>query len=212
MAWRVLLVFILAAATILLLDPFPTTDERLAIDREGDILVLGWEEPIRPPMAKAIRTAIRRDGKDAGRILLVLNSPGGSVDEGAEVMAVLKRTTKRQEVTTYVPEGAICASMCVPIYLEGSVRAAAPGAEFMFHDAYSVDNVTGEVVNDGSAVSAAMNASVFHRFLRRSALDTDFLKEIESDIASEGEAWRTGRELHRNGSGAVTKVSGEAPL
>ena len=211
MAWKILLGAVAAALLLLLVDPFPRTSPYLTVHNDGDTVVLVWDGPIDPPMNKALRTAVRKVPSTEQPIVLVLVSPGGSVQEGDKVIRTLRSLAKDQRIVTYVPPGALCASMCVPVFMAGDDRVAAADAEFMFHDAYSVDSATGARVDDGLAISAALNANVFRRYIGQSIASAAIVETLEADIATNGEAWRTGRELFRARSNIVTRISAEPP-
>lgn len=211
MAWKILLAAVAAALLLLLVDPFPRTSPYLTVHNEGDAVVLVWEGPIDPPMNKALRTAVRRAPNGDQPLVLVLVSPGGSVQEGDKVIRTLRNLSKDRRIVTYVPPGAICASMCVPVFMAGAERVAAADSEFMFHDAYSVDSATGARVDDGLAISAALNANVFRRYIGQSIASAAIVETLEADIAQNGEAWRTGRQLFRSRPNIVTQISAQTP-
>lgn len=72
-----------------------------------------------------------------GQPLLVrLNSPGGSNNEGTRIVEALrKERAAGRHVHASVENGEICASMCVPIFMQGERRYAGEGSLFMFHGA-----------------------------------------------------------------------------
>ncbi|MEM9837883.1 MAG: ATP-dependent Clp protease proteolytic subunit [Pseudomonadota bacterium] len=185
------------------------TSDALTVEVEGKIATFTWTGEITSPMKAAIQSAFRNLDPEVEQVVLVLNSPGGSVAEGDDVIRLLKRQANAYTVVTYVPDEAICASMCVPVFMGGEERVSGPHARFMFHHAYSVDRVSGQSFSTGTAVDAALNASVFHKYIRRSDLNPDFVAELESTIARDGEVWATGRDLHRARVGLIDRVSSE---
>jgi hypothetical protein len=59
------------------------------------------------------------------RVVLFLDSAGGKVDDGDRVIEVLNEIKLRHQLITVVPHGKLCASMCIPIFLQGEDRLAA---------------------------------------------------------------------------------------
>jgi hypothetical protein len=61
----------------------------------------------------------------------VLDSPGGVIYEGAR----LAQEFRRRGLTTYVPDGAACLSVCTLAFQGGARRVSHPGAVFGYHAA-----------------------------------------------------------------------------
>ena len=98
-------------------------------------VVLAWSGPISAPMRDHIVAAIDKYKADTRHLVIALNSPGGSIAHGREVMEAIRKASRVRPIDTLVEKGGVCASMCVPIYLIGATRTADPGAYFMFHEA-----------------------------------------------------------------------------
>lgn len=107
--------------------------QTLSISEEPDRIVLGWSGPVREPMSERIAAAFDRYKADRRRLILILNSPGGSIEQGRKVIATMH--ARDRAIDTLVQKAGVCASMCVPIFLAGSERIADPEAYFMFHQA-----------------------------------------------------------------------------
>src|SRR5947209_1564006 len=90
-----------------------------AINRQG-ILFISWTGPVVPGMSEYLRTTFEKHASTSHRVILHLDSIGGDVFEGERVIQVLQRIKKTHRLITIVSHGDICASMCVPIYLQGS--------------------------------------------------------------------------------------------
>ena len=68
------------------------------------------------------------------RLMLQLNSRGGSTKAGFEIIDYLSQLKREgYTITTYVEQE--CDSMCIPIYMQGSIRLATPTSRWVFHDA-----------------------------------------------------------------------------
>ena len=107
--------------------------QTLSISEEPDRIVLGWSGPVQEPMSERIaRPSIATRPIDV-RLVLILNSPGGSIEQGRKVVAAI--CGRDRAIDTLVQKAGVCASMCVPIFLAGTERMADPEAYFMFHQA-----------------------------------------------------------------------------
>jgi len=95
--------------------------------------VLGWSGPVQEPMSERVAAAIDRYKADRRQLVLILNSPGGSIEHGRKVVAAIR--ARDRAIDTLVEKAGVCASMCVPIFLAGTRRMADPEAYFMFHEA-----------------------------------------------------------------------------
>jgi hypothetical protein len=112
----------------------PAEPQGLTLHEEKYRIVINWKGPVEPPMLKVFQDTFRKLDGDPRRIVLSLNSPGGSVQHGHQVIEELRRAGKMRPIDTMVEAGHMCGSMCVPLYLTGITRAANPHARFMFHE------------------------------------------------------------------------------
>jgi ATP-dependent protease ClpP protease subunit len=95
---------------------------------------LSWEGSIAPPMAEQIGQAFDAFRTSRRRVVLALNTGGGSVSEGERVIQVLRRIRNTHQLDTTVGPGARCGSMCLPIYLQGHNRFGARASTWLFHE------------------------------------------------------------------------------
>ena len=137
----------------------PST-QTLTVREEPSRVVLAWSGPISDPMRDHIVTAIDKYKADQRHLVIALNSPGGSIAHGREVMEAIRKALRVHPIDTLVEKGGVCASMCVPIYLIGTTRTADPGAHFMFHEA--------SLVLPRARKSARSTGRRSHPFARRS--------------------------------------------
>jgi ATP-dependent protease ClpP protease subunit len=93
-------------------------------------------------MSERIAAAFDRYKADRRRLILILNSPGGSIEQGRKVVAAIR--ARDRAIDALVQKAGVCASMCVPIFLAGAERMADPEAYFMFHQA-SLNNSAREI-------------------------------------------------------------------
>ena len=106
--------------------------QTLSVKEEPDRIVLGWSGPVQEPMSERVAAALDRYKTDRRRLVLILNSPGGSIEHGRRVVAAIH--SRDRAIDTFVQKAGVCASMCVPIFLAGAERVADPEALFMFHE------------------------------------------------------------------------------
>src|SRR6266536_3054325 len=154
-----------------------------------DLVVIEYEGPIVFPMAENLReiwTEIKKNNR-FHRVALRLNSPGGTDLHGLEVIDVLREMRQQVRLMTVVNEHDLCASMCVPIYLQGDVRYAGPATSWMFHGAAkAMSNIP----------SLAPTERYFDLFKER-GIDASFTAFLFDNryVTSPGAYWISGYEL-----------------
>jgi len=67
-------------------------------------------------------------------VVLVLSSCGGSIAEAERVIEILQEIKKTHQLETRVEPGSLCASACIPIFLQGVRRRAALTSAWLFHE------------------------------------------------------------------------------
>jgi hypothetical protein len=107
----------------------------LHFNEEDSTLYIDWSAPILAGMADYLRTALGKYGTLSHRVVLFLNSAGGQVEEGDRVIQILNEAKQTHRLITQVLEGNLCASMCIPIVLQGDDRFAARASNWIFHEA-----------------------------------------------------------------------------
>lgn len=187
----------------------PTT-QTLTVREEPSRVVLAWSGPISAPMRDRIVTAIDRYKADKRPLVLSLNSPGGSIAHGREVMEAVRKASQVRPIDTVIEKGGVCASMCVPIYLIGKTRSADPGAHFMFHEA-SLAIPEGKEISkmDRKTISPVRKTieslatdDLFLRDIGTQRVDARWLANMRTKITGR-DIWLTGRQLVEEHSGVV---------
>ena len=178
---------------------------RLGVTVRGKSAFLLWNQEIKLPMARRIAEAYERDGSQVNTFVLVLDSPGGALHEGGEVIKVLQRIKSTHQLHTFVGPNANCLSMCVPIYLQGQKRLAAEGSRWMFHEPISVDPHTGEKVKQLEFEANFYARRFFERYFTNSEMDADWRKRLEREWKGK-EVWKTGKQLFDEGANIVTRL------
>lgn len=173
---------------------------------ETSTLYLRWRGKVDSPMAQRISEALDKHAGDNARIVLSLSSPGGSLEHGAEVIRLLRRVADTRRVDTVVEGRGICASMCVPIYLQGDVRTASANARFMFHEvsfreSFSDDKITVPEKAIGNATDR-----FFARYFLPVGVPQDWIRQVRRDITGGVDVWKSARELVDENAGIVQRI------
>ncbi len=178
---------------------------QLAVDERGDTVVLAWTGSVDLPMHTLLARAFDRWKGKSDRFVLQLNSPGGSLREGSEVIELLRRIKQTHQLDTYVAPNDICMSMCVPMFLQGTNRIAASSARFMFHEPkrYYDD---GSEAKGFSFEREALSRRFFDRYFVNSPIDEAWRAQLEKNWAGR-DIFKTARQLVEERSNIVTSLS-----
>ena len=149
------LVFLVAIAVVVLLAALvqaASAEElgqgrlRVKLTTSGsEILVMSWQGPVAAPMAAQISEAFEARKSHATRVVLILDSGGGSVAEGERVIDVLGRIKQTHQLMTAVDHGQKCGSMCVFIFVQGHERVGALTSAWLFHEVSRMDPNTKQI-------------------------------------------------------------------
>ena len=191
--------------------------QTLSVSEDKERVVLAWSGPVQEPMSERIAAALERYRTDPRLLVLLLNSPGGSIEHGRKVIAVMRARTR--PVNTLVQKAGVCASMCVPIYLSGTQRMADPEARFMFHQARLSSSVTQRVKqqrlsdDDKARFTQAVkkfeaNATdeLFREDIGIRGVNIDWAETMRGKIAGRHDIWMSGQQLMDEGSGIVDRL------
>lgn len=185
--------------------------QTLAVSEEPGRIVLGWSGPVQEPMNERIATALERYKLDQRPIVLMLNSPGGSIEHGRRVTSTIR--AQGRPVETLVQKEAVCASMCVPIFLTGARRMADPEAYFMFHQASLNNSASDNMKRKELSASEKAAYAQTVRVIETHATDDFFRRDI--GIRGVNKAWLArmrekivGRDVWMSGQQLVDEESG----
>lgn len=179
--------------------------DAVTVRREGDALIFAWRGEVRAPMARLFEDAFAENGREAARIIVELNSPGGSLAEGHAVIDAIGYMKRTHEVETKVAPYAVCLSMCVPIFLQGERRVAAPSSRFMFHQPTAYDYFTEQKIHRPAFEQRMEAERFFRRYLENSPMNAEWGERLKAEWEGK-DVWKTGRELVEEGSGIVTEL------
>lgn len=180
----------------LVIQPDPTNDSVVTFILSG---------PIHPPMFNNLSRAYAEWRSKAETIIIELDSPGGSVDEGDRIITLIKKMNRSHRVRTYVGPDGECLSMCVPIYLHGELRIASVSSTWMFHEPSAVDKFTGKQTFVYEFESRQSSQDSFLRYFKRSDMDPEWRENLRVKLRL-GDVWKTGGELKEERSNIVMVV------
>ncbi len=177
---------------------------QLEIRQNGSIVVLTWTGQVELPMHTLLKRAFDDWRNKSQHFLLRLNSPGGSLREGGDVVELLQLIKLTHKLDTYVASRNICMSMCVPIFLQGTKRIAAPDARFMFHEPKRFYD-DGSEAKGFSFEREALSRRFFSRYFVNSPIDVDWRIQLENDWIGK-DIYKSGRQLVDERSNIVTDL------
>ncbi len=165
-----------------------------------------WRGKIDAPMAARISETIQRFKSEKRRFVLSLSSPGGSLDHGNDVVALLRRLRETHGLETVVEAGSRCASMCVPIYLQGQPRTAAASARFMFHEVSFREFFSNEQVDVPDRARGRATDMFFARYFASAGVPDAWIRSVRAQMAGDEDVWKTAQDLIDEQSGIVQSV------
>lgn len=177
---------------------------QLAIRQNGDVVVLAWTGEVELPMHTLLVRAFEEWRTKSEHFLLQLNSPGGSVREGGDVVELLQRIKRTHTLDTYVASREICMSMCVPVFLQGNKRIAAPDARFMFHEPKRFYD-DGSEAKGFSFEREALTRRFFTRYFTNSPMNANWRVQLEKDWLGK-DIYKSGKQLLEENAGIVTDL------
>jgi ATP-dependent protease ClpP protease subunit len=181
------------------------TGPAMEVRSETGAVVFVWNKPIEAPMAYRFREAFAETKDQTDRIVIELHSPGGALIEGRRVIEEIERMKRTHVVATRVAPGALCASMCVPIFLAGKERIAGPGARFMFHEPSTVDYFTDEESKKPAFEQRRDAERFFARYFERSPMAPAWRESLREAWKGR-DVWKTAEDLLAEESNVVTRI------
>lgn len=170
-----------------------------------DTVVFEWRGEVAPPMTNMIRKAYNQWGPKKTRIILSLHSPGGMLGEGDRVVRLLKKISRTHQLDTVVETRRTCASMCVPIYLQGENRLAAGSSRWLFHEPRAYDFVTDEPIPASKGETEAMTKRFLQRYFIRPDVSEPWVANTREQMRGR-DYWRTGDQLVNEKSGIIKRL------
>jgi hypothetical protein len=166
----------------------------------ADMLVVRLTGPMVPPMARDLAAAWQASGDGRRRLLLDLDSPGGSLGEAEAIISALAAIRAEARIDTLVRHGALCASACIAVFVQGEDRAAGGASAWLFH---------GACRDPASNVPSLALTERYLAILRAAGVDDRFLCDLvaEGYVTTPGQLWLSGYELvHVHDAGIITRL------
>lgn len=169
-----------------------------------DTIIMTFSGKIRAPLADEIAKAFESHKATTKRILLTLNSGGGSVKEGKRVIELLTRIKATHQLDTFVKAGGRCGSMCVFLYAQGHKRYAASASLWLFHEVSFTDKKTNNIYK----LDRAKWIELIDAYLAPAGVSPVWLDDLKKH-AFATDYWRTGDALLREKSGLIHKATSD---
>ena len=165
------------------------------VDQATSTAYLTWRGKIDAPMEQRLTDAYKQHRDEVRRFVLSLSSPGGSLDHGARVVRLLNEMAETHHLETVVEGRRVCASMCVPVYLQGRKRLAAPGARFMFHEVRFSEFYSDETVKVPTSAIAKATDNLFERYFVPAGVPERWIIAVRSEMTGGHDIWKTAQQL-----------------
>jgi ATP-dependent protease ClpP protease subunit len=202
LAVAVLMLLLVASANAGPSEEKPPTGMSLEFNKEDGTVYIDLSGPIVAGTADDVRAALGKYRTTLTRVVLFLDSAGGRVDDGDRVIEALNQIKLRHQLITVVPHGKLCASMCIPIFLQGEDRLAARASIWLFHEA-AQRQANGELRTD-----TAETWRLFRKYYAPAGVPPRWLKRI-APMIEEADLWQTGGDLINAKSGIILHPLGD---
>lgn len=190
----------------------------VAVEAANDRVLIRLSGRVDDTMASHLGAALSGFRYERRPLVISINSAGGYVAAGQQIVDLINVAKSGSDVETRVERRAICASMCVPIYLAGSRRSAAADSRFMFHEARLAkdnpeyqklrQNAQGALSNKQFAsfektVTNGITDGLFGRDMNYRDVNSDWLRGMRAKVRGGKDVWLSGQQLVDQGSGVV---------
>ncbi len=165
----------------------------------ANTVVLRYQGVVEPPMASDLKAIWAGLSGRYERVLFDLDSPGGSLTETRKVIAEIRTIREQARVDTLVRHGAMCASACIAIFVQGEARTAGGASVWLFHGACRAQ----------TNVPALDLTSEFLDLLRDAGVSESFLCYLvdKEYVLAPGKLWLSGYELfHIHDANIITRL------
>jgi ATP-dependent protease ClpP protease subunit len=196
------LTLLLASANAAPGEEQPAAGMSLEFNKEDGTLYVDLSGSIVAEMADDLRAALGKYETTLNRVILFLDSAGGRVDQGDRIIEVLNEAKLRHRLITVVPPGKLCASMCIPIFLQGEDRLAARASIWLFHEAAQ------RQANGILRTDTAETWRLFRKYYAPAGVSMHWLKSI-APMIKEADLWQTGGDLISAKSGIILHPLGD---
>lgn len=178
---------------------------RLQVTQNNNAVTLSWRSSIELPMARRFQEAFSEWADKTDKFIIDLDSRGGALREGRQVVELIDQMKRIHLIETTVGEGAVCLSMCVPIYLQGEQRSASRNSQWMFHEPSSYNYVTDEKVEEDEEDRRAAGERFFRKYFVNSEMNPEWRNNLQQEWVGQ-DVWRTGQQLYDEQSNIILKL------
>lgn len=169
-----------------------------------DTIVFAVSGKIEAPLARQIEEAFDAHKGRVRRIVLKLNSGGGSVRVGRKTIDVLQKIKETHTLDTEVEAGRHCGSMCVFIFAQGQHRSAAAASLWLFHEISFNDPATGRI----NRLDREKWFDLIDTYLEPAGVSPDWIADLKRHAIG-SDYWRTGEALVRERSGLIHETTSD---
>jgi hypothetical protein len=169
-------------------------------------LVMRWRGKIDAPMETRIAEVFEQNRDKVRTFVLTLSSGGGSLSHGARVVQLLRKIGETHKFETVVESGGRCASMCVPVYLQGQRRTAEAGARFMFHEVSFREYLASENLDVPQSATSSETDKLFSDYFKPAGVPDSWIQKVRTDMTGGHDIWKTASELVEENAGVVQEV------
>lgn len=136
-----------------------------------DAVGLRYTGPLRRPLADQLRQLLLFEPLRYKHVILELDSDGGELGYVKELVSILRDVRNVSEFTTRVMEGSLCASGCIPLFMQGANRKASGASIWVFHGASrAFSNIPDPVATEE-----------YLELLTSSGMNSEFRAELEME-------------------------------
>lgn len=171
--------------------------EILDLGENSEFSVIKVTGMILSPMADELSELLDKISSGQ-RLILDFKSEGGESREGYKIIEAIKKHKARLKIDTFVDNGALCASMCIPLFMQGQTRIAGARSSFMFHGASPINTNVPNPISSRVYTDALVEAGASAEWVESLWSQGIFSKPMEY--------WANGEELFAEKSNIVTKV------
>ncbi|MDX2158365.1 MAG: hypothetical protein SFW09_17850 [Hyphomicrobiaceae bacterium] len=165
----------------------------------GPAAVVAYQGPIAYPMAENLAEIVASLPPDTERLMLDLDSEGGSLAQAVAAIETLLRAASRFRLETRIGHGRKCLSSCIPIFMQGRRRIASSASVWLLHGG------CGPMTN----VPSEKATQTYIRLLRQGGIAVEFLSMLECAgyFTEPGALWLSGYQLfHVHKAGIITEL------
>jgi len=180
-------------------DPCGQNQLKAAVLPRPKTLQFKWTGQIVDPMRDQISAEFSKVKNRVQNVVLIISSCGGSLSEADKVINLLRDMKKTHHLETRVDPGSLCASACIPIFLQGTRRRAALTSAWLFHEVTRL----GAIDRTKKKVDRARTERVFADYYLQAGVSEAWLNQLRI-MVQQSNYWQTGQNLWESKSGIIT--------